>query len=191
MQQINFYSLLAKPSKLAVDFNKLWKTLLWVVIILAAVSISQYFYRAYAKYHLSSLQSQLIAVNKKKQELIDHSSNIKSVRAIEASIAKQSAVIEQKNALKQKISQNSPYNLYPYLRGLALASTAGIWLKEISITNKGKQITLQGGVVDPVIMPKYIQILGQQAVFVDTPFANLKIVHEPDTAYANFTLSSK
>jgi hypothetical protein len=76
-----------------------------------------------------------------------------------------------------------------YLEAFAQAIVPGVWLTEINITDNGKQITLQGHSLKPVMVQLYLQQLKQLAMFAPMTFQILDLSEDKSTL--NFQLTAR
>ncbi|MEZ4484277.1 MAG: hypothetical protein R2864_06650 [Syntrophotaleaceae bacterium] len=60
-----------------------------------------------------------------------------------------------------------------HLRGLALEDLAGVWLREIALSDGGHSLVLQGSALRAELVPHYVQRLSRQASFSGLEFASL------------------
>lgn len=83
-----------------------------------------------------------------------------------------------------------------YMRAFARQVVPGLWLTGFTVTGDAAQISLNGGVLDPQLVPVYIQKLGREGVMQGKSFATLQI-QQPEVKdkaaaarYLEFTLLS-
>ncbi len=62
-----------------------------------------------------------------------------------------------------------------YMRAFARQSINGLWLTAFDITGDGTQMSLSGAVVNPQLVPAYIQRLGREKVIRGKSFSTLQI----------------
>ena len=73
-----------------------------------------------------------------------------------------------------------------YMRAFSRQAVQGLWLTGFRVTGDAAQISLSGGVVDPQLLPEYIQRLGRERVMKGKTFANLKMQQaKPDKSEVN------
>jgi len=91
-----------------------------------------------------------------------------------------------------------------YMRAFSRQVVQGLWLTGFKVTGDAAQISLSGGVVNPELLPVYIQRLGRERVMKGKTFSTLKMQQSKadDSAgtsqthtsaarrYVEFTLSS-
>jgi hypothetical protein len=84
-----------------------------------------------------------------------------------------------------------------YMRAFARQVLKGLWLTGFDITGDGAQISLNGGVVNPQLVPSYIQRLNKEKVMKGKTFAALQMVQPkavankaPVTSYVEFSMQS-
>lgn len=83
-----------------------------------------------------------------------------------------------------------------YMRAFARQSIKGLWLTAFDITGDGAQMSLSGAVVDPQLVPAYIQRLGKEKVMRGKSFSTLQMqqpkkdANQPAARYVEFNLYS-
>ncbi|MBF0220234.1 MAG: PilN domain-containing protein [Gammaproteobacteria bacterium] len=69
-----------------------------------------------------------------------------------------------------------------HLTALARQDIDKLWLTEISVTQEGKSLNLHGATLDAVLVPTYIEQLGNETIFKGSRFADLTIYRDTATA---------
>jgi hypothetical protein len=83
-----------------------------------------------------------------------------------------------------------------YMRAFARQSVKGLWLTAFDITGDGAQMTLSGAVLDPHLVPVYIQRLSKEKIMHGKTFATLQMqqpkaeADRPEARYVEFNLRS-
>ena len=67
-----------------------------------------------------------------------------------------------------------------YMRAFARQAIQGLWLTGFKVTGDAAQISLSGGVVNPELLPTYIQRLGKEPALHGKSFSNLQM-QQPKT----------
>ena len=62
-----------------------------------------------------------------------------------------------------------------YMRAFARQVVPGLWLTGFKVTGDAAQISLSGGVMNPELLPEYIQRLGKEHIMQGKTFSNLKM----------------
>lgn len=114
---------------------------------------------------------------------------------LEKQLAEQTALVEM---LKSGVVGNtSGYS--EYMRAFARQVVPGLWLTGFRVVGDAAQISLNGGVSSPELLPAYIQRLGEEEVMQGRPFTSLQmqqaLVGKPDegvpaSRYVAFAMSS-
>jgi uncharacterized coiled-coil protein SlyX len=83
-----------------------------------------------------------------------------------------------------------------YMRAFARQSVHGLWITAFDIVGDGAQMSLNGGVLSPQLLPSYIQRLGREKVMKGKTFAMMQM-RQPESEskravvrYVEFSLSS-
>ncbi len=93
------------------------------------------------------------------------------LKALEAEAAAQSELL---GTLKSgAIGNTQGYS--EYLRAFARQSVNGLWLTGFDISGDGAQISLQGAVTDPQLLPAYIQRMNKEPVMRGKSFSTLQM----------------
>ncbi|GAB5605283.1 PilN domain-containing protein [Sideroxyarcus sp. TK5] len=83
-----------------------------------------------------------------------------------------------------------------YLRAFARQTVKGLWLTGFDINGDGAQMSLQGAVVNPRLLPEYIQRMNREPVMRGKSFAALQMKqpeaanNQSATGYVEFNLRS-
>jgi hypothetical protein len=85
-----------------------------------------------------------------------------------------------------------------YMRAFARQAVQGLWLTGFKVTGDAAQISLSGGVLNPELLPAYIQRLGKERIMQGKTFSTLKMqqskaeegVTSAARRYVEFTLYS-
>ena len=83
-----------------------------------------------------------------------------------------------------------------YMRAFARQSVSGLWLTAFDITGDGAQISLSGAVLNPQLVPIYIQRLSREKIMHGKTFATLQMqqpeqeADRPVARYVEFNLRS-
>jgi hypothetical protein len=93
------------------------------------------------------------------------------VQRLEKQTAEQNELIE---TLKSgAVGNTTGYS--EYMRAFARQVVQGLWLTGFKVTGDAAQISLRGGVVNPELLPAYIQRLGRERIMQGKTFSTLKM----------------
>jgi cell division protein FtsL len=93
------------------------------------------------------------------------------LQRLEKQAAEQNEIIE---TLKSgAVGNTTGYS--EYMRAFARQVVQGLWLTGFKVTGDAAQISLSGGVVNPELLPAYIQRLGKESVMQGKTFSTLKM----------------
>ena len=114
------------------------------------------------------------------------------VRQLEKMTTEQTALVE---TFKSGVAGNDA-GYSEYMRAFSRQVVQGLWLTGFKVTGDASQISLSGGVLDPELLPAYIQRLGSENVMRGKIFTTLQMQqYKPDAGsrarYIEFTLYSK
>lgn len=82
-----------------------------------------------------------------------------------------------------------------YLRAFARQTVQGLWLTGFSIQGDAAYLSLSGGVLNPELLPAYVQRLGKEPVMQGKSFGSLQMQRNEDGGensprYIEFSLQS-
>ena len=113
-------------------------------------------------------------------------------KSLESQLAAQEILL---NMLKSgAIGNTEGYS--EYMRAFARQSVNGLWLTAFDITGDGAQMSLSGAVLNPQLVPVYIQRLGKERIMRGKTFADLQMQRpksegdRPVARYVEFNLRS-
>ncbi len=93
------------------------------------------------------------------------------VQRLGKQVAEQNRIIE---TLKSgAVGNTTGYS--EYMRAFSRQVVHGLWLTSFKVTGDAAQISLSGGVVDPELLPAYIQRLGSESIMKGKTFSTLKM----------------
>jgi hypothetical protein len=115
------------------------------------------------------------------------------VKQLDAEAATQKEILE---TLKNGVIGNTE-GYSEYMRAFARQVVSGLWLNAFDIQGDGAQMSLSGGVVNPQLVPMYIQRLNKEKVMKGKTFAALQMQQPkpvadkvPVTSYVEFSMQS-
>jgi hypothetical protein len=118
------------------------------------------------------------------------------VQRLEKQMAEQNEIIE---TLKSGALGNTT-GYSEYMRAFARHVVQGLWLTDFRVTGDAAQVSLSGGVLNPELLPVYIQRLGKERIMRGKTFSTLKMQQSkaaegetsasPARRYVEFTLYS-
>ena len=93
------------------------------------------------------------------------------IQLLEKQAAEQNEIIEtlKSGALGNTIGYSE------YMRAFSRQVVQGLWLTGFKVTGDAAQISLSGGVVNPELLPTYIQRLGKERIMHGKTFSTLKM----------------
>jgi cell division protein FtsL len=112
------------------------------------------------------------------------------VQRLDKQVAEQNRIIE---TLKSgAVGNTTGYS--EYMRAFSRQVVHGLWLTGFKVTGDAAQISLSGGVVNPELLPEYIQRLGREDIMKGKTFSTLKMqqskAEQSAHRYVEFTLYS-
>lgn len=116
------------------------------------------------------------------------------VRRLEKELAEQTRMVD---TLKSgSVGNTTGYS--QYMRAFSRQVVQGLWLTSFKVTGDASQISLSGGVLDPELLPIYIQRLGREQAMQGKSFSTLQMQQAKTEAgkeskparYVEFTMHS-
>lgn len=197
-QQINLFNPIFLKQKKYFSVVTMLQALLLIVIG------SMLFY-GYAWYQVRELAKQTVEMTKRyeaeQKRMVDYANEFSPQRARQA-LDQELSGLEAQARLQDSILQTlksgalgNTQGYSGYLSAFARQSVQGLWLTGFNINGDGAEISLQGAVTNPRLLPTYIQRMGREAVMRGKTFEYLKmnqplVEGKPVNAYVEFSLRS-
>lgn len=199
-QQINLFNPVFMTQKKYFSVTTMLQAL--GLIVLGSVA----FY-GYALYQVEMLSKQTAEMNKRylaEQARLTNYANEFSPQRTGQQLADELKQLEEQAAARETllnvlksgaIGNTEGYS--EYMRAFARQSIKGLWLTAFDITGDGAQMSLSGAVVDPQLVPAYIQRLSAEKAMHGKSFAALqmqlpkKTADQPASRYVEFSLHSE
>ncbi len=102
----------------------------------------------------------------------------RSTQLLQDEVNRLGTQVDEQNQIIQTLKSGAIGNTTgysEYMRAFSRQVVQGLWLTGFKVTGDAAQISLCGGVVDPQLLPEYIQRLGREQVMKGKTFANLKM----------------
>jgi len=197
-QQINLFNPIFLKQK------KYFSVVTMLQALLLIVLGSMLFY-GYAWYQVRELAKQTVEMTKRyeaeQKRFLAYANEFSPQRAQQALKAELDGLEAQarlQDSILQTLKSGAIGNTQgysEYLRAFARQSVHGLWLTGFNINGDGAQISLQGAVTNPRLLPTYIQRMGREAVMRGKTFEYLQMKQplvegKPVNAYVEFSLRS-
>ena len=197
-QQINLFNPIFLKQK------KYFSVVTMLQALLLIVLGSMLFY-GYAWYQVRELAKQTVEMTKRyeaeQKRFLAYANEFSPQRAQQALKAELDGLEAQarlQDSILQTLKSGAIGNTQgysEYLRAFARQSLHGLWLTGFNINGDGAQISLQGAVTNPRLLPTYIQRMGREAVMRGKTFEYLQMKQplvegKPVNAYVEFSLRS-
>lgn len=195
LQQVNLYSDELKTQKLNYSSLTVMQLSVFIVVVL---SVAAGFRTYQLKQQQSAFEVKQAAHKIAMADLKTLQSEL-SKRKKDTKLKKQVTEKTKELANKQKVlgilSQDEFGNtdgFIEHISGLARQRINGLWLTKVRIASGGTDIALRGTTSKPALLPKYLQRLSAEKVFVGTEFQSLLMSRqEKKTQWLNFSLQNK
>jgi hypothetical protein len=198
-QQINLFNPVFLKQKKYFSVMAMGQAL--VLIVLGAL-----LFYGYALYQVRQLSAQVAEMSKRhaaEQARLTTYANEFSPQRSTQMLQDEVALLEAQAAAQDKllttlksgvIGNTEGYS--EYMRAFARQSVHGLWITAFDIVGDGAQMSLNGGVLSPQLVPSYIQRLGREKVMKGKTFAMMQM-RQPESEskrvavrYVEFSLSS-
>ncbi len=173
---------------------------------LGLIVLGSVLFYGYALYQISQLSRQADEMSKRyvaEQTRLGNFANEfspqRSSQMLEEELKQLEAQAEAQNnllaTLKSGVIGNTE-GYSEYMRAFARQSMNGLWLTAFDIVGDGSQLSLNGGVLSPQLVPAYIQRLNKEKVMRGKTFATLQMqqpkkeADKPVGRYVEFSLQS-
>lgn len=197
-QQINLFNPIFLKQKKYFSVVTMLQALLLIVVG------SMLFY-GYAWYQVRELAKQTVEMTKRyeaeQKRMVNYANEFSPQRARQA-LDEELSSLEAQARLQDSILQTlksgaigNTQGYSAYLSAFARQSVQGLWLTGFNINGDGAEISLQGAVTNPRLLPTYIQRMGREAVMRGKTFEYLQMKQplldgKPVNAYVEFSLRS-
>ena len=186
--------------------QKKYFSVLTMLQALGLIVLGSAVFYAYAVYQVAQLSRQADEMSKRykaeQARLVNFTNEFSLQRSgqtladelkqLEAQASAQEAVL---TTLKSGVIGNTE-GYSEYMRAFARQSINGLWITAFDIIGDGSQMSLSGAVVNPQLVPSYIQRLGREKVMRGKSFSTLQIQQPKDDGgrlvprYVEFSLRS-
>lgn len=195
LQQINFYSDELKTQKLNYSSLMLVQLSILLFVVFAAATGFRFFQ--------VEQQQSILTVKQQKQKVVMADLKIlqtafakrKKDRTLKKQINKKTMELANKQKVIGILSQDKFGNtegFIEHISGLARQRIDGLWLTKIRIASGGTNVALDGTTSKPSLLPKYLQRLSSEKVFVGTEFQSLLMSRdEKKKQWLSFSLQNK
>lgn len=178
MQHINFIHQLSRKVEPPLSVRQQLYALLALMLLLVFGYGFSLWQQAVVKDELSltiatqaNLQAQLDELTAKKRKLENDS-------GLNNDLNRLSAEVNFRRQLLQSIDPNDQQMTKGFaeqLQGLANQQFSGLWLTELVLSERGKHMALMGYATKPEYVPRYLQKLSHEPVFLGKEFGVLKM----------------
>ncbi|GAB4116784.1 MAG: hypothetical protein Fur0026_04330 [Sideroxydans sp.] len=172
---------------------------------LGLIVLGSLLFYGYAWYQVQQLDAQTREMTRRyeleQKRLVNYANEFSPQRAqqeLNAELSSLEAQVKVQDAILQTLKSGAIGNTQgysEYLSAFARQSLQGLWLTGFNINGDGAQISLQGAVTNPQLLPTYIQRMGREAVMRGKTFESLQMKQplvdgKAVTSYVEFSLHS-
>jgi cell division protein FtsL len=160
-------------------------SLLTMLQALGMIVIGSLLFYGYAIYQVGQLKRQ--AVENNNRYVVEQARLTAFIAEFSPQLAMQSLQNEVQDMGKRVAEQNriietlksgavgNTTGYSEYMRAFSRQVVQGLWLTSFKVTGDAAQISLSGGVVNPQLLPIYIQHLGRESIMKGKTFSTLKM----------------
>lgn len=171
-------------------------TLFTMVQALGLIIVGSLFFYGYAVYQVAQLSKQseqtsqqLKAEQARFVRYVGEFSPQQATQLLQAEVKRLEELLAEQTKLADKLRSGSDTDTpaySQYMRAFARQTLYGLWLTDFNLTEDGSQISLSGGVINPELLPAYIERLGKEPAMQGKTFTTLQMQqHKEDTDKAN------
>ena len=194
-QQVNLYRNELRTRKLKYSAVILVQLSIFIVVVFSAVAAFNFF-------QLQQQQKSFLANQGKQKIVIRELSKLQSElakqvqdRMLIKKITQKTTELTNKKKVLGILSQDEFGNtngFVEHISGLARQRMDGLWLTKIRISAGGTDVALRGTTSKPTLLPKYLQRLSAEKIFVGTEFQSLLMSRqEKKKQWLDFSLQNK
>jgi len=195
LQQVNLYRDELKTQKLNYSALMLAQLSAFIIVVLLTAVGFGFFQLTQQQLTLENKQIKQKTVMADLQALQKEMSVRKRDITLKNQITKKTAELANKQKVYSILNQDEFGNtkgFVEHVRGLARQRIDGLWLTKIRIAAGGTDVSLRGITSKPTLLPKYLQNLSAEEVFVGTEFKSLLMSRqEKKKRWLDFSLQNK
>jgi len=102
----------------------------------------------------------------------------RSMQLLQNEVQRLGSQVDEQNQIIETLKSGAVGNTTgysEYMRAFSRQVVQGLWLTGFKVTGDAAQISLSGGVVNPQLLPEYIQRLGRESIMKGKTFSTLKM----------------
>ncbi|MQY50685.1 PilN domain-containing protein [Rhodocyclus tenuis] len=185
-QEINLYEARLRPRREWATARTLGIATAVSLALVASLAVYFRFDAAHTAVELSSLQGELARDQTRLSALEKSLAERRVSPALAGQLAQVNARLETRQAVMDVLDSGRIGNTHgfsDFMLGFSRQTRADLWLTGFSVSAGGEEIELRGAVLDPAVLPSYVQGLAREPIFRGRQFATLTMRRvEPDPA---------
>ena len=172
-QLINLYQTQFHDDRKRFSAKVMLHTTVAAVFVLAGIA-------AYNGWQILTLQHQSTLIRKQLQSLTREKSDLeqklmagRADPVLAEKVQRMEKLMNSRRQLRASLQDdlfNGGQGYSRYLAALARQQISGLWLTDITLTGAGRDITLKGKTVNPVLLPNYLQNLSSETLLQGKQF---------------------
>lgn len=194
IQQINLY----RPERYAPERTTAVNSLLAVIGVAVGLVIAYYILSQWqlnqARLAAGQLEEQRGALNRQRDELNTRLQQLQPSIALQSELSNLERDRDAKRQVLRLLDGDAAGNrtgFSGHLEGLARRPLNGLWLTGVSIERGGRHLALRGNALTADLLPRYLELLRDEAAFAGQEFRMLTMNRpESDAARIEFHLDS-
>ena len=194
-QQVNLYRDELRTRKLKYSALILVQLCIFLIVVFSVVSAFKFFQLQQQQKSFSANQSKQKIVMRELSKLQNELTKQVKDRTLIKKINQKSTELANKQKVLGILSQDEFGNtngFVEHVSGLARQRMNGLWLTKIRIAAGGTDVALRGTTSKPTLLPKYLQRLSAEKIFVGTEFQSLLMSRqEKKKQWLDFSLQNK
>lgn len=194
-QQVNLYRDELRTRKLKYSAVMLVQLSIFIIVVFSAIA-------AFKSFQLQQQQKSFLANQGNQKIVMRELSKLQSElakqvkdRTLIKKITQKTTELTNKQKVLGILSQDEFGNtngFVEHISGLARQRMNGLWLTKIRIAAGGTDVALRGTTSKPTLLPKYLQRLSAEKIFVGTEFQSLLMSRQEEKKqWLDFSLQNK
>ena len=194
-QQVNLYRDELRTQKLKYSALILMQLSIFIIVVFSAISVLKFFQLQQQQIRFSDSQEKQKTIMRELSTLQSELAKQVKDRTLIKKIDQKTTELVNKQKVLGILSQDEFGNtngFVEHISGLARQRIDGLWLTKIRIAAGGTDVALRGTTSKPALLPKYLQRLSAEKIFVGVEFQSLLMSRQENKKqWLDFSLKNK
>lgn len=193
-QQINLYQIKESPEPVVITFMRMVQVMVIFLVILSGISCYKFltYYQEQIKFTTIQVKKELLQreLTIAQTKLPKQTENEKLMQQI-AKLEATGLQMQEMQATLNKLQAEKSLGFSDYMEALAKYKVPELWLTSFKFAAGGSMIWLSGKTTNAANVPKLLENLGKDPVFLGKTYESLKIYSIAKEKLINFTIGSE